>query len=140
MPIYVVDGGLIVNKLDRATVKIVFYCVERIHGKKQMSFLIKRIIDSMHKQNRRIKKNTFRKIKKYDEFCRFVDKLSDSDMKGKNCLIESLTIFVICKMKHIYVDFHIGIQKGDKFGSHAWTELIDRKDKTYLRRVYDIII
>ena len=128
------------NKFNRVIVKIVFYYVEKIHETKQMSFLIKRIVDSMHKQIQGKKNNTSKKIKVYDELCQFVGKLSGGDMKGKNCLVESVTIFIICKMKHINVDFHIGFLKGEKFGSHAWTELIDRRDKAYLRRIYEIII
>lgn len=52
-----------------------------------MSFIIKKIVNSMHRQTQREKNNTPKKIKKYDELCQFVVKLSESDKKGKNCLI-----------------------------------------------------
>lgn len=128
------------NILDRIIIKMVFYYLEKIQETRQMGFLIKRIADNMCKQIQPNKNNNYKKIKKYEELCHFVNRLSDSYSKGKNCLIESITIFLICKIKRIYVDFHIGIQKSEKFGAHAWTELADRKEKAYLRRIYEIII
>lgn len=123
-----------ISNINKVISLIVFNIIKTISKKNIIRFLIRKATKNIRK-----KTNSILKIEKSYGIENYIKSLTNIEDKNNNCLIESITIYILYRINFIDCYLCIGVSKSKFKNAHSWVEVPGRNKRNKERFFYNVM-